>query len=296
MKSDSFVTFHFSTTPEINFISLLNLRNSMIKSDSKQQINIISYPKCGRTWLRLMIGRAISKHYHCGSLQEVLILGELSKYHDEIPDMQVRHDDDAFFKSVDELTQTKKEYQDNKVLFIVRDPRDVIISSFFHKTKRHNFFPNDTSKNEYARYDGTLKEFIREKVGSFETLLEYYNIWDRSRDQPDGFLMVSYEQMSENTHQTLRSTLDFMGLDKINEVVIEESIEYASFDNMRDMERKDSFESGILKSTNNNDLNSFKTRKGKVGGYVEFLDDEDIEYLNNCIHAKLSKNYVDYHY
>lgn len=261
---------------------------------SKPDIHIVSYPKCGRTWLRLMLGRAISNYYQCGSLQEVLILGELSKYHDDIPNIVVKHDDDAFFKAASQLSQTKEEYQSCKVLFVVRDPRDVIVSSFFHKTRRYNFLPNDKSKKQFARYEGDIKAFIREKVGSFDTLLEYYNIWDRNKDVPEDFLMLSYEEMTENPYKAVRQALDFLGLTIIDDEIIKEAVQYASFDNMREMEKKDSFASGILQSTDNKDINSYKTRKGVVGGYVEFLDDDDIEYLNSRISSHLSKNYLAY--
>jgi len=56
---------------EENVISLLN-RNEPTRDalewwiHRQTKIYVLSYPKCGRTWLRLMIGKALDEHYQLG--------------------------------------------------------------------------------------------------------------------------------------------------------------------------------------------------------------------------------------
>jgi len=49
---------------------------------------------------------------------------------------------------------------------------------------------------------------------------------------------------------------------------------------MMRMERENSLNSGRLRPVDIDDAESYKVRKGKVGGYVDYLSDEDIGYLN----------------
>ena len=52
-------------------------------------------------------------------------------------------------------------------IFMVRDPRDVIVSNYFERTKRSHLW-----KDEF-KYRGSLKDYLREERGSYVTLLAY---------------------------------------------------------------------------------------------------------------------------
>ena len=49
--------------------------------------------------------------------------------------------------------------------------------------------------------------------------------------------------------------------------VVAEAVNYASFENMRKMEKNNVFNSPIMKVNNPSDYKTYKTRQGKVGGY-----------------------------
>jgi hypothetical protein len=46
-----------------------------------------------------------------------------------------------------------------------------------------------------------------------------------------------------------------------------------------------------LKPGDKNDPESYKTRRGKVGGYIDYLSSEEIEYLNQKMKTSLSDIY-----
>ena len=46
-----------------------------------------------------------------------------------------------------------------------------------------------------------------------------------------------------------------------------------------------------LRDANQQDAESFKTRKGKVRGYVDYLTPEQVEYLNQKMCEKLPRLY-----
>ena len=64
---------------------------------------------------------------------------------------------------------------------------------------------------------------------------------------------------------------------------------------MRKMEKNNVFNSPIMKVNNPSDYKTYKTRQGKVGGYKQYLDAENILSVNNQIQKYLS-NFYKYYY
>lgn len=245
-------------------------------SEKSTDIFLISFPKCGRTWLRLMIGKVLQLHFNLvGEEVNILELHKLADLHPCIPRILVTHDDDPHWKRADELDEKKLKYRDAKVIFLVRDPRDVIVSLYFHK------------KNRDDAYNGTISEFIHEEVGGIDTLIKFYKIWERNRCIPKDFLLVRYEDIHKNPEKELRKILKFIGLEGIRNELIRKAVSFASFENMQRMERENRLGSFRLMPTNKADINSYKTRRGKVGGYVDYLSKDEINFLNRKIGTSL---------
>jgi hypothetical protein len=251
-------------------------------------VYLISYPKCGRTWLRLMIGRAIAQHFGLPEDEETLFIRWKKRPLPQVPWITVVHDDRPMLKAPEELQTSKAKYQDKRVIFLVRDPRDVIVSSYFEMKNRGQLFGDNPYENRKAVFEGSLPEFICNKTGGFETILRYYNIWAENRNIPSGFLLVRYEDLKTNAQHELRRIIDFLELEPIPDGILAEAVEYASFENMRKMESQGQFKSGILKPADQSNQESYKTRKGKVKGFAEHLDEADIACLNQAMREKLS--------
>jgi hypothetical protein len=254
----------------------------------RTDVIIVSYPKCGRTWLRLMVGRTIASHFGLPENEDILFLRWKNRPHPAVPHITVIHDDRPMLKSPTELESSKVGYHDKKVVFLVRDPRDVVVSSYYEMKNRGRIFGDNPYEKRKAVFDGSLSEFIHQERGGFETILRYYNIWAENRDLTGGFLLVRYEDMKNAPKIELRRVIDFLGLGFIPDQTLAEAVEYASFDNMRKMESEGKFSSGILNPADKNRQDSYKTRKGKVKGYLEYLDQVEVEYLNRQMRENLS--------
>ncbi len=243
-------------------------------------VYVISYPKCGRTWLRMMLGKVISTHL---GMEEAtaLQLGDLIS-HPAIPTLKFTHDDQANLKTSAELNLTKNEYKHKKVIFLVRDVRDVVVSYYFELTKRHTVNPH------YTPYEGDLSSFLRYERGSLDTIIHYYNIWAENRNLPQGFLLVRYEDLHAAPQAELRRVLDFIGLPQVADQVIADAVAYASFDNMRKLEASQALDTFRLRPGNENDPESFKTRRGKVKGFVDYLTADDIAYIDERVASELA--------
>jgi hypothetical protein len=273
------------------FRSLLPKRLLRWYAHRNTDVYLISYPKCGRTWLRLMIGRAIGRHFSLPEEEELLFLRWKRRPLPGLPRITVVHEDRPMLKTPDELETNKAKYRHKRVIFLVRDPRDVIVSSYFEMKKRGHIFGDNPYETRQSYYDGSLSEFIDKPIGGFDTLLRYYNIWANNRDIPEGFLLVRYEDLKINPTHELRRVLDFLGLQAIDDDTIAEAVEFASFDNMRKMESEGKFTSGMLNPADKKDRDSYKTRKGKMSGYVDYLSASEIQALNNKMEKELSQIY-----
>jgi hypothetical protein len=88
--------------------------------------------------------------------------------------------------------------------------------------------------------------------------------------------------MKDDTYAEFSNLLDFMG-EEIEKRAVKKSIEKTIFENMKKMEESNELNDNRLKVRDNEDENSRKVRKGKVGGFKEELDEQDLKYLDEQI-------------
>jgi len=248
------------------------------RADREAEYFLVSYPKCGRTWLRVLLSRALEIHY--GS-PEVDYLGGafLGGNVPGAPRVRVTHDDDPHWKTSRGLDRRKRRYRGKRVVLLVRDPRDVLVSMYFERSRRER------------AYSGTLSQFLHERRGSLDTILAYYNIWARSRGIPSDLLVVRYEDLRRDTERELVRLLAFIGVSDASEATVREAVRFASFESMREMESAGSLESGRLRPRDPNDPESFKTRRGKVGGFVDYLNPDEIADVERRIRSGLDPSF-----
>ena len=244
---------------------------------------LVAYPKCGRTWLRLMVGKALSTHFRLTE-PRLLELDRLTELHPAVPFVTVTHDHRPHLKTPDELPQSKAEYAEKAVILLIRDPRDVIVSYYFDYTRRRRRI----NPAKFSEYNGDLPSFLRSERGGFRTLIEFYNIWAENQTVPADFMLVRYEDLHRDAEGQLLRVLSFLGLEAIPRSVVRDVVDFASFENMRRMEIDDVFETNRLRAVDPADPESFKTRRGKVGGFVDYLNADDMRYVDTAMEALTS--------
>jgi hypothetical protein len=265
------------------------------RRDIPSDVYLVSFPKCGRTWLTLLIGRALQQHFGL-TRANPLKLRKLCDRREDLPKIAPTHDDLPQWKRPDELSEDKSRYLGRKVIFLVRDPRDVLISNYFQKKKRVKpskrfFFFTKPGREWRVPFEGELGDFLHHDVGSFDSILRFFRIWEEQRYVPDGFLLIRYEDLHGDAAAELRRVLDFVGLPGVSDDVVREAVEFASFDNMHRMEQRQQFRQGKLKPADAGDADSYKTRRGKVGGYVDYLSEDQVADLNRRMRETLPPFY-----
>jgi hypothetical protein len=248
-------------------------RNSVKKNGRKTmvKVRVVSYPKSGRTWLRTLVGKALCDNF---GLDEGLILGKFNG--DEapgLPALSYTHDGCGYSKHrhFTEIGTDKSEYKKKKVILLVRDPRDVLVSFYLHLSRRSDL------------YRGSLSEFVRDDHYGIRKIIAFYNAWHANLDVPRETLVLRYEQMHADPEGNLRATLAFIGTRDIPDATIKKAVEFASFGNMKKLEGTQYFSNKKLRPGNAADAESWKVRRGVVGGYTEYLNAEDRRYVEDAL-------------
>jgi hypothetical protein len=220
-----------------------------------------------------LIGKSLSLTYN---LPEKRILNtEYMSMAAHLPHTVVTHDGAEMLarKNYRELNADKSQYKNKKVVLLSRDVRDTLVSAYFQATKRIKVF------------EGTISEFIRSEQYGALKILTFYKQWYEAQKTPKDFLFLRYEDLHTTPQTALRGVLSFLGIQNPSPEVIRSAIEYASFDNLKKAEAENRFSSSILASTDGNDPQSAKVREGKVGKYAKYLNEEDIQYIDNLIES-----------
>lgn len=241
---------------------------------------LISFPKCGRTWLRVMLGHAMADAAGI-KVGNPMRFTKAEAVAPGVPRILATHDDSPQNKPADTVLRSKRAYSGTKVVFLVRDPRDVIVSLYFHVTRRRG-----------RHYDGTISDFVRDRNGSLASLLAFYDAWIAQDDTP--VLLVRYEAMQDDPGRELQRVLEFVGVRGLAEGAVARAVEQASFERLQRAEREGTANTKALRTSKADDPESFKVRRGKVGGYVDYLTPEDIRFVDAAIAASPGARHLGY--
>jgi hypothetical protein len=163
-------------------------------------------------------------------------------------------------------------YAGKPVVILIRDFRDLIVSSFMHEVFR----------SPKARFVGTIDDFADSEIFGVERIIRYYElIWRIRAAQTGPTKVLTYEQLWNDTHGALSDVLKFLGLNHDKEIV-HFAVPQASLENMRQMEMESTQDTmkipGLFRSVNEG-KNAMKVRRGGVGNWKNQLSDEKARQL-----------------
>ena len=232
---------------------------------------LLSLTNCGRTWLRIILGHALQLHYARIEGIDTINLHDLFSFSERIPTLP------AIKPMHEKYGQFGNHYERQKVILLVRDPRDAIVSRY-HQHKAELGFDS-------------LDRYVQESP-DLEAYIQFYNDWHAHRDSAKDFLLVRYEDMKENTFEQVERVATFACL-PLTSAEISKAIAYASFKNMRKMEVQgtDQVRTGVMTARNVEDPESFKVRKGAIGGYRTELSPASIARVDSAVASSLNPIY-----
>lgn len=164
-----------------------------------------------------------------------------------------------------------------KIIFMHRCPKDTTVSGYYQVRHRIG-----------RPYEGDLSSFVRDPRHGIEKIVKFNRLWlSRLKDFPEGsYVVVTYEDMKADTRGQMEKILRFLNKN-VSPARLEKTIDGAEFSRMQKNEKS----GGLMKKhgaafsapADNADPSSLKARKGKVGGYREEMQAEDILYCEEVL-------------
>ncbi len=248
---------------------------------------VVSVQKSGRTWVRLFLSAYFSEWHHNNFNAAARPAAAAA-----IPTLCFTHDlwEHTAKKCLGEQLRGKwliprREAVNKPILLIARDPRDTIISLFFHLKKRS------------GTYGGELTDILRHPVFGIERVVSVMNRWLQEWSGISHLHVLRYEDARRDPVATFAGALRFLRPTlALDPAAMARAVEISSFENMRRLEAGTANGTGTelvqrlnqsirnsLCPANAADPDSYKVRRGKVGGYTDYLGNTDIRYLDRVL-------------
>jgi len=251
---------------------VMHQNRGYIREPTREPTFLCSFPKSGRTWLRFILGNYFNQTFDLGLTVDLHTLFYILPNYEDNPERGPKAYRYLGQKQIPFILSSHSEYRDEfvnrDVIFMVRMIYDVLPSLYFQRSKH------------LKKYNGDLKEFIRDPERGVGRLMRYLNSWSGHLADTRSTILT-YEELHENTSGAVSRVLSFLGL-TTDEKLLRDAIERSSFTKMQEIELK----KGIAgHEYDRGDPNSRRMREGMVGGYHKHLDASDQEYIRRECNA-----------
>jgi hypothetical protein len=257
---------------------------------------IIGHPKSGNTWLKVMLARLYQVR-HGFKANELIGSDELALRNPAIPRLAATNAVYSYEGAVGRILAAgapDDPLRHKPVMLLARNPIDIAVSWFFQFTKRQSAHKqelvNHFIEHPIDRRTVGMWDFVRHSDIGLPFLIDYLNTWERNIGELDNAMMVRYEDLRSNTAETLKKITVLMGED-FSDAEIAEAVSFGSFDNLRKLETSGFFRRGGMRLVNANDPETFKVRRGKVGGYGDYFTEAQTAELEALMMERLSPTF-----
>jgi len=155
-----------------------------------------------------------------------------------------------------------------RFIYCYRNPKDVAVSYWNHIKAFRQHYGEKAANYTFPEFFDEI--FTQEKVCEFALWEDHVIHWLKEANT-DKILFLSYEDLSENTERELRKMISFLEL-KVTEEHIARVLDASSFDTMKN--------NGAVNKKHHTGNDGNFIRKGKVGGWMETLTQEQSVFLD----------------
>jgi hypothetical protein len=201
---------------------------------------LVSYPRSGNTWTRFLLGNLLWQN------DPVTFLNIESR----IP--EIYFNPDRFMRGLrrPRLLKSHECFQPHypRVIYIVRDPRDVAVSYYHHNVKAGNIPDHYPMASFVQRF--IAGEFDRR----FGTWRDNVLSWTALRQGAPGFLLIRYEDMKRDPATVLAGVAAFLERCSFRQIdarpeALQRTIELSSPERMRALEKQEGDQWVLTKGT-----------------------------------------------
>lgn len=224
---------------------------------------LVAYPRSGGTWLRFLTGTLVHP-------ENPVTFANLES---TVPSIYHRPDWLLLRAARPRILKSHESYysRHQKVIYIVRDPRDVAVS-YYHYVIKYRELPSGYPMADY------VPRFMREDFeAQFGPWNDHVSSWLQMRQGQPDFLFLRYEDLLADPMTELGRIADFMGITATTSR-LRQVISLSSSDHMRQLEREQSRQwSGTRKSRQD----MFFVRSAKSGAWKQELPAESVRLIES---------------
>ena len=232
---------------------------------------VVSIPKSGRTWVRTFLCA-----YFCEKIGQPFTL-EPEQYAG-VPRLIYTHDlfeqrtkADRWDRVRGKYLIPQKERNRLPVILLARDPRDAFVSLHVQLTRRTQETPDELKQT-------SVSDLLRDPAFGIESMVEIMNRWLGEWSGRADFLLLRYETLRHSPEPGFRALLQLLREAPVQENALRHALQFSDFGHMKKLESAGAFDSKILRAGDTRDPESFKVRRGKVGGFEDYLSPDDQAY------------------
>ncbi len=185
---------------------------------------VVSYPRSGNTWTRFLIANLLHPETEANFLNVEVMVPDTTTISSR-----------ALKRTPRPRVIKTHEYFDHRyprVVYIVRDPRDVVLSCYNFQRK-YRQIPDAYPLEDY------VEDFLagRSTERAWGTWGENVASWISTRSGDPKFLLVRFEDMLQDPVQELKRVGEFLGVPTAP-AILEQAVSRSSAERMRDIEKQ----------------------------------------------------------
>lgn len=186
---------------------------------------LVSFPRSGNTWTRFLVCNLIDPDHPINFAQLESRIPEIY----DVTDRRLR----AFPRPRIIKSHESFDPRYKKIIYIVRDPRDVLLSYYEFQLKRRVISEDCSLEQFVPRF---MESEFEPMTGSWR---DHVLSWTATRGGQKNFLLLRYEDLVAHTHEECTKIALFLGLDSSPERVAR-AVALSSADRMRSLEKEQS--------------------------------------------------------
>jgi len=182
---------------------------------------LVSYPKSGNTWLRFILGNLKS------TAADPITFANLEA---RVPSIYGVANSDLLTLASQRILKSHEPFQPEypRVLYVVRDPRDVAVSYYHYQIRRRTL-------SEQVSLEHFVGEFVAGRTDAFGTWKRHVDSWLGARQNGANAVVIRYEDLLSRPVETLVPALAELGF-PASEEEVRKSVEISSVAKMRKAE------------------------------------------------------------